>query len=169
VSRHRNILIISVILVIIGIVISFYQAQIENGDISTQQQTLSSGESFTVSKNLDPTTSKSGVYSVQMLDFKEGYNLVANISDPAGTVITTRTIEKNLFQENFTISQSGNYTLQIQNPGQNETQVVGIIGYYPQGATILDVLGFIVLIMGLSGLAVGMMFLIKSRGKTNPS
>ena len=81
----------------------------------------------------------------------------------------TSTIAKNTFQENFTISQVGNYTLQIQNPGQNETQVLGIIGYYPQGATILDVLSVIVLIAGLSGLAIGMMYMIKRRGKTDTS
>ena len=46
-------------------------------------------------------------------------------------------------------------------------QVLGIIGYYPQGATLLDVLSIIILIVGLSGLAIGMMYLIKNRGNYN--
>ena len=122
-----------------------------------------------VIKNLDPEKSKNGVYSVQISDFKDGYNVRADLVDPSANTIMTRIIAKNSFQENFTISQPGNYTLQIQNPGQNETQVLGIIGYYPQGATILDVASVIVLIAGLSGLAVGMMYMIKRRGKTNSS
>lgn len=137
--------------------------------ITSQQQSLASGAVMTVSKNLDPAKSENGVYSIQISDFKDGYNVKADLVDPTGTVIITRSVEKSQFQENFTISQSGNYTLQIQNSGQNETQVLGIIGYYPQGATILDVLGVIVLIVGLSGLAIGMMYLIKRRGKTDVS
>lgn len=168
-SRHRNILIVSIILVIIGIGISFYQSQMEMEGISSQQQSLASGVSMTVSKNLDPAKSKNGVYSVQMSDFKDGYSVKADLVDPTGSVVTSRSIAKITFQENFTISQSGNYTLQIQNTGQNQTQTLGIIGYYPQGATILDVLGIIVLIVGLSGLSIGMMYLIKSRGRTEAS
>ena len=137
--------------------------------ITTLQQSLSSGASMSVIKNLDPEKSKDGVYSVQISDFKDGYNVKADLVDPSGNTIMTSTIAKNTFQENFTISQVGNYTLQIQNPGQNETQVLGIIGYYPQGATILDVLSVIVLIAGLSGLAIGMMYMIKRRGKTDAS
>jgi len=153
----------------IGIGISFYQSQIETESITSQQQNLSPNAVMTVSKNLDPAKSKNGVYSIQISDFKNGYSVKADLVDPTGSAIITRSIEKNLFQENFTISQSGNYTLQIQNSGQNETQVIGIIGYYPQGATILDVLGVIVLIVGLSGLAIGMMYLIKRRGKNDVS
>ena len=124
---------------------------------------------MTVIKNLDPGKDTNGVYSVQISDFKSGYNVKADLVDPSGNTILTRTIAKNSFQENFTVSQLGNYTLQIQNPGQNETQVLGIIGYYPQGATILDVVSVIVLIVGLSGLAIGMMYMIKSRGKSDAS
>ena len=153
----------------IGIGISFYQSQIETESITTQQQSLAPDASMTVSKNLDPAKSENGVYSIQISDFKNGYGVKADLVDPTGSAIITRSIEKNLFQENFTISQSGNYTLQIQNSGQNETQVLGIIGYYPHGATILDVLGVIVLIVGLSGLAIGMMYLIKRRGKNDVS
>ncbi len=134
--------------------------------IATQQQSLASGGSMTVTKNLDPDKNKNGVYSVQISDFKNGYNVKADLVDPLGNTITTQIIAKNSFQDNFTISQLGNYTLQIQNPGQNETQVLGIIGYFPQGATILDILSVIVLIVGLSGLAIGMMYMIKRRGKS---
>ncbi len=167
-AKPRTILIASGTLVMIGIGISFYQSQAEMDSLTSQQQSLVTGASMTVSKNLDPAKSKNGVYSVQISDFKNGDNLKANVVNPTGSVVATRSIAKNPFQENFTISQLGNYTLQIQNTGQ-EMQILGIIGYYPQGATILDVLGVIVLIGGLSGLAVGMMYFVKRRGKTDVS
>lgn len=160
---------VSGMLVIIGIVISFYQSQIEMESITRQQQSLATDASMIVSKNLDPSTNKNGVYAVQISDFKNGDNVKIDIVDPTGTVVTARSIVKSPFQENFTISQPGNYTLQIQNIGQNETQILGIIGYYPQGGTVLDVLGVIVLIVGLGGLGVGMVYLVKRRGKTDVS
>lgn len=141
----------------------------ERDGITSQQQNLSTGVTMTVIKNLEPGKSKNGVYSIQISDFKEADNVKANIVDPTGSIVTTRSIANGAFQENFTITQSGNYTLQIQNTGQNDLQILGIIGYYPQGATILDVLGIIVLMVGLSGLAVGMIYLIKRRGKTDVS
>jgi hypothetical protein len=156
-------------LVIIGIGISFYQSQMEMDSINSQQQSLATKASMAVIKNLDPSENKNGVYAVQISDFKSGDSVKVDIADPTGTMVTARSIVKSPFQENFTISQPGNYTLQIQNTGQNETQILGIIGYYPQGGTVLDVLGIIVLIVGLGGLAVGMVYLIKRRGKTDVS
>jgi hypothetical protein len=160
---------VSSILVIIGIVVSFYQSKSETESISSLQQTLTLAASMTVTKNLDPLNSNNGVYEVQMYNFKDGDQVKANVIDSVGNVIITRSIAKSPFQENFTISHLGNYTLQVQNIGRNETQILGIIGYYPQGATFIDVFGFIVLISGLSGLAIGMMYLIKRRGKADVS
>lgn len=164
-AKPRNILAVSTILVITGIIVSFYQSKTETESISSLQQALGPAVSMTVTKNLDPTKSKNGVYEVQIYDFKDVYKVKASVTDPVGNEIRTRSIEKSSFQENFTISQYGNYTLQVQNTGENETQILGMIGYYPQGATFIDVLGLIVLIIGLSGLAIGMMYLIKRRGK----
>ncbi len=167
--KPKTILIVSVILVIIGIAISFYQSQREIDSITTQQQSLDKEVSMTIGKYLDQEKSKNGAYSVQISDFKDGDAIKASVIDPAGNIISTNTITKDQFQENFTIFQSGNYTLQIQNTGQNETQIVSIIGYYPQGPTILDVLSIIVLIIGLIGLGVGIVSLIKKRRNANVS
>ncbi|HZS73223.1 MAG TPA: hypothetical protein VFA69_01850, partial [Candidatus Nitrosotalea sp.] len=80
--------------------------------------------------------------------------------------IITRSITKSPVQEMFKVTTSGNYTLQIENQGQREVQVLGIIGYYPQGIELADISGFILLIVGLSGLAVGIMYLIRNRVKS---
>ncbi len=164
-AKPKAILIVSGILVIAGILISFSQSENEMSSIATSQQSLSVGSAMNVSKSLDPMKSKDGVYSVQISDFKNGESLNVNVIDPSGSSIITKSITKSPFQENFTISSAGTYELKIENAAQSDLQVLGIIGYYPQGATLLDVISVIILIVGLSGLAIGMMYFIKRRGK----
>ncbi|MDE1867067.1 MAG: hypothetical protein KGI08_05085 [Thaumarchaeota archaeon] len=166
-SKSKTILIISGILVIIGILISFSQSETEMNSLASVQQSLTTNTSMNVSKSLDPIESKDGAYSVQISDFKDGDSINVSVIDPNGSIITTKSIIKNSFQENFTISSTGTYELKIQNTAPQDIQVLGIIGYYPQGATLLDALSIIVLIVGLSGLAIGMMYFIKNRGKSN--
>ncbi|MDE1726208.1 MAG: hypothetical protein KGH89_02970 [Thaumarchaeota archaeon] len=166
-SKSKTILIISGILVIIGILISFSQSETEMNSLASVQQSLTTNTSMNVSKSLDPIESKDGAYSVQISDFKDGDNINVSVIDPSGSIITTKSIIKSSFQENFTISSTGIYELKIQNAAPQDIQVLGIIGYYPQGATLLDALSIIVLIVGLSGLAIGMMYFIKNRGKSN--
>lgn len=165
--KPKTILIISGILVISGIVISFLQSESEMDNLASVQQTLTAGSSMNVSKSLDPMKSKNGVYSIQISDFKDGDNLGISVVDPNGNSIITKSIVKNPFQENFTIYSTGIYELKMQNAAQADMQVLGIIGYYPQGATLLDLLSIIILIAGLSGLAIGMMYFVKSRGNYN--
>ncbi|HKU32665.1 MAG TPA: hypothetical protein VJR22_02305 [Candidatus Nitrosotalea sp.] len=163
--NSKAILIISGILVIAGILISFFQSETETSNLASSQQDLSPGSSMNVTNSLDPIKSKDGVYSIQISDFKDGDILSANVVDPNGNFIVTKSITKSPFQENFTISSTGTYELKIQNTAQGDMQVLGIIGYYPEGATLLDVFSVIILIVGLSGLAIGMMYFIKNRSK----
>lgn len=165
--KPKTILIISGILVISGIVISFLQSESEMDNLTSVQQSLTAGSSMNVSKSLDPMKSKNGIYSIQISDFKDGDNLGISVTDPNGNNIITKSIIKSPFQENFTISSTGIYELKMQNTAQTDMQVLGIIGYYPQGATLLDLFSIIILIAGLSGLAIGMMYLVKNRGNYN--
>lgn len=168
--RPKFILIISGILVLTGMLISFLQSENEVNDLATVQQDLPQGSFMNVSKSLDPVESKNGVYSIQISDAKEGDSLSATITDPNGNIVTSKSITKSLFQENFTIFSQGTYELKIQNTAQSDMQVLAIIGYYPHGTTLLDVFDIIVLIAGLGGLAVGIMYLVKERrGKANLS
>lgn len=166
-AKPKTVLIISGILVLSGIAISFLQSESEMDNLTSVQQSLTADSSMNVSKSLDPIKSKDGVYSIQISDFKDGDNLGISVIDPNGNAITTKSIAKSSFQENFTVSSTGVYELKIQNTAQTDMQVLGTIGYYPQGMTLLDVSSIIVLIVGLSGLAIGMMYFIKSRGNYN--
>ena len=165
VVKPKPIIITSGILVLIGIAITAYQSQTTSENLSNQQNTLGVGTQMTVTKEMNPDNNQNGVYSIQITDFKDDDNIKATVIDPTGTSIITKSITKSPVQEMFKITASGNYTLQIENQGQREMQVLGIIGYYPQGIELADISGFIALMIGLSGLAVGIMYLIKNRVK----
>ena len=163
--KPKPIIIVSGLLVLIGIAITAYQAQTTAENLSNQQQTLAVGGQMVVTKDMDPAQNEDGVYSLQVTDFTSSDNVKANVVDPAGSTIITKTITKSPMQESFKVSSPGTYKLQIENQGQREIQVLGIIGYYPKGIELIDVSGFIILVIGLSGLAIGMMFLIRNRTK----
>jgi hypothetical protein len=163
--KPKPIVILSGILVLVGIVITAYQSQMTSENLANQQNTLGVGAQMVVTKAMNLDNNQKGVYSVQITDFKNDDRVKVAVIDPSGTSIITKSITKSPVQEMFKIVSSGNYTLQIENQGQREMQVLGIIGYYPEGIEFADISGFIVLVAGLSGLAVGMMYLIKNRIK----
>lgn len=161
--KPRLIIITSGILVLIGIGITAYQSQTTSENLVNQQKTVGSGTQMTITKQMDPAKNQKGVYAVQVNDLKNDDNIRATLMDPSGNTIMTKPVTKSTIQEIFKVSSSGNYTLQIDNQGKREIQILGIIGYYPEGIELADISGFIVLMAGLAGLAVGMMFLIKNR------
>ena len=163
--KPKPIIITSGILVLIGIAITAYQSQTTSENLANQQKTVDAGALMTVTKGMDPNKNQKGVYAIQTTDLKNDDNIKAIVIDPNGNTIITKSVEKSPIQEIFRVSSSGNYTLQIENHGQREIQILGIIGYYPEGIELADVSGFVVLIVGLAGLAVGIMFLIKNRVK----
>lgn len=161
--KPKSIIIASGILVLIGIAITAYQSQTTSENLANQQSTLVAGAHMAVTKEMNPNNNQKGVYSIQITDFKNDDNVKIMIIDPIGNTMVTKIITKSPIQEMFKISSSGNYTLQIENQGQRDVQVLGIIGYYPQGIELADISGFITLVIGLSGLAVGMIYLIRNR------
>jgi hypothetical protein len=162
------IIITSGILVLVGFSITVYQSQITSENLVNQQKTLSIGTQMTITKGMDLNNNRKGVYGIQVTDLKNDDNVKAIVMDPNGNEIITKSVATSPIQEIFKITTSGNYTLQIENHGQREIQILGFIGYYPEGIESDDTSGFIVpivLIIGLSGLAVGMMYFIKNRAK----
>ncbi len=166
VTSPKIILGISSALVLIGIALSFYQTQLTVESVANQEQKLAIGNQTVISKDMNPNKNSNGVYSVQISDYTTGDKVKVSVIDPYGSYVSTKVITKSPFQDNFNVSINGTYKLQIENDGNREIQILGIIGYYPAGIEIVDVAGLIVLLAGLSGLAVGMMYLVRSRRKS---
>lgn len=156
-------------MVIIGIAFTFYESQLINGSVINQQQNLLSGASIILTKDLDPSKNQNGVYSVQITDFREDDNIKVSVFNPVGESVISKSVTKSPTQENFIISVNGTYKIQIENQGSREVQILAIIGNYPQNIALIDMCSFILLIAGLSGLAIGIMYLVKNRGKSSIS
>lgn len=162
-------LVIGGFLTVTGIGISFYSSQLVIENLATHQESLAVGHSMMVLKELDPTKNENGVYVVQTADFKEGDNIIAKVFDPADNVIVSKSISRNPYQDNFKITTKGTYKLSVENSGQREVQIEGVIGYLPKDSSLtISIFGFVVIIVGLSGLAVGAMYFLKTR-KSNLS
>src|SRR5256885_2288328 len=145
-KKFKLIIIISTVLVIIGIALTFYESQLINGSVTNQQQNLLSGALMTLTKDLDPHKNQNGVYSIQITDFQKDDNIKARIFDPVGEMIISKSITKSPFQENFIISTNGTYKIQVENQGSREAQILAVIGNYPQNIALIDMCGFILLV-----------------------
>jgi len=157
-------------LVVIGIVLSVYATQLIIENLTTQEGFMEGEMTMEVYKELDPAESENGVYIIQVEDFQGTDSITTSVFDPLGNIVTTKSIDSNPFQDSFKISTSGTYKLLIENPVDREVHVIAVIGYLPQDESLMvSVFGFIVILVGLVGLAVGTLYIIKSRGKPNTS
>lgn len=153
---------------IVGIGLSIYGSQIIIENLATDEKRLGIGTSMEVSKELDPEINDNGVYVLQIADFKEASRLQASIYDPSGQTVITKSIDHSPFQDNFTISTAGTYKLVLENIGEKELIVTAVLGHLPHGQSLtVSIFGFIAMIMGLIGSAVGIIYFIKSRGRSN--
>jgi len=121
------------------------------------------GDSLNILAELDPSKSNSGVFVVQILDFREG-DLTAKISDPLGYEIVSMHIDRESFEERFEILSKGTYQLEIENSGLEDIKIVGVIGHMPDNTTIyVGVTGFYLLIIGLIGIGGVGFYAIRNR------
>ena len=160
---------IGVFLVMIGIGLSVYGSQLIIENLATEEKNLGIGKSVEVTKDLDPNVNENGVYVVQITDFKQAH-IAATIFDPLGQIVISKTVEHNPYQDIFKISSAGTYKLLVENSGERDVDITAVMGYLPQDKSLtVSIFGFIVIILGLAGLIVGIIYFIKSRKKTNIS
>ena len=157
-------------LVVIGIVLSVYATQLIIENLTTKEGVVDGIMTMEVDKELDPSTSENGVYVIQIEDFQSTDSITTSVFDPLGNIVTTKSIDSNPFQHSFKISTSGTYKLLIENLADREVHATAVIGYLPQDESLMvSVFGFTVILVGLVGLAVGTLYIIKSRDKPDTS
>lgn len=159
-------LIIGGFLIVLGIGLSAYGSQIIIENLTTREQHLGIGRSMEITKELDSSINENGVYVVQVADFRDEDRVLVTIFDSLGQILTSKTIERSPFQDSFKISTSGNYKIVVENSGEREIDVMTVMGHLPQDESLtISIFGFIVIIIGLVGLMVGIIYFIKSREK----
>ena len=148
-----------------GIVLSFYGAQLSTQDLFVEEFSLSAGASYEIDGDLDPEVNEMGVFVVQRFNPEES-NVNAKIIDPLGFEIIFESVEEQVYESNFELSEAGIYKLIIENTGSEDLQMVGVIGHMPSTASIsVGLSGFFLLIIGLIGIVGVGIYAIRNRKK----
>lgn len=150
----------------VGIILSFYGNYLVFEDLVRGDGEINSGEDLTIEIQLDKAKTKSGIYAVQIIDFK-GQSVSANIVDPFNSIIETQSINEEVFEGYFDVTESGTYKLMIENRGERAT-IFGVIGPEPdQGKKSLTFISLYILVAGLFGMAGVAAYLVVSRKRAS--
>ena len=148
-----------------GIILSFYGAQLTTQDLIVNEGIVSLGESFEIQAELDPTKSETGVFVIQILDFKDN-EITAKISDPLDYEILSKSFDKDSIEERFEIASKGTYKLIIENLSSEDIQIMAVIGHMPDKGTLsVGITGFFILIVGLVGIVGVGIYVIRTKRK----
>ena len=148
-----------------GIVLSFYGNQVIFEDLNKGEGQVKFAENLIIPVELDNTETQTGIYAVQIIDFKEG--ITAKILDPFDKEIESQLIDDEVFEGRFNIAVSGIYKLVIENTDEKEIKVFGVIGPEPDaGKKSLGFISLYILIIGLIGMVGVAIYAIKNRKKS---
>src|SRR3989338_7901754 len=110
----------------VGIILSFYGNQVIFEDLNKVEGQVKFGENLIIPVELDNTETQTGIYAVQIINFKEG--ITAKILDPFDKEIESQLIDKEVFEGRFNIAVSGIYKLVIENTDKKEIKIFGMVG-----------------------------------------
>ncbi len=149
----------------VGIILSFYGNQVIFEDLNKGEGQVKFGESLIIPVELDNTETQTGIYAVQIINFKEG--ITAKILDPFDKEIESQLIDEEVFEGRFNVAVSGIYKLVIEDTDEKEIKVFGVIGPEPDaGKKSLGFISLYILIIGLIGMGGVAIYAIKNRKKS---
>ena len=149
----------------VGIILSFYGNQVIFEDLNKGEDQVKFGKNLIIPVELDNAETQTGIYAVQIINFKEG--ITAKILDPFDKEIESQLIDDEVFEGRFNIAVSGIYKLVIENTDEKENKVFGVIGPEPDaGKKSLGFISLYILIIGLIGMAGVAIYAIKNRKKS---
>ena len=167
-SNLTKYLVIVGIMIAVGAMLLIYGSQTITGDLVIEEGKVNSLTQLEIKADLDPEINTQGVYAVQTIEGKE-YDISAVVIDSSEIKIRDVSINRNSFEDNFEIEQAGTYTLIITTSETEEIPLVGGIGHLPDSTGVtISIAGFIVIILGMLGVAIIGFMIIRQR-KNKPS
>ena len=162
-SNLTKYLVIVGIMIAIGAMLLIYGSQTITGDLVIEEGKINSLTQLEIKAELDPEINTQGVYAVQTIEGKE-YDISASVIDPSQDEIRDVSINRNSFEDNFEINEAGTYTLIISTAESEEIPLVGGIGHLPDSTGVtISIAGFIVIVLGMIGVAVIGFMIIRQR------
>ena len=162
-SNLTKYLVIVGIMIAIGAMLLIYGSQTITGDLVIEEGKINSLTQLEIKAELDPEINTQGVYAVQTIEGKE-YDISAIVVDPLDVKIRDVSINRNSFEDNFEIDDAGTYTLIISTSESEEIPLVGGIGHVPDSTGVtISIVGFLVIVLGMIGVAVIGFMIIRQR------
>ena len=162
-SNLTKYLVIVGIMIAVGAMLLIYGSQTITGDLVIEEGKINSLTQLEIKAELDPDINTQGVYAVQTIEGKE-YDISASVIDPSQDEIRDVSINRNSFEDNFEIDEAGTYTLIISTAESEEIPLVGGIGHLPDSTGVtISIAGFIVIVLGMIGVAVIGFMIIRQR------
>ena len=164
-SNLTKYLVVVGVLIAIGAMLLIIGSQTITGDLVIKEGKINNLTQLEISTELDPDINTQGVYAIQTIEGKE-YDITAFVTDSSNDKIKDVSVNRNSFEDNFDIVNSGTYTLIISTSDTEEIGVVGGIGHVPDSTGVtISIAGFFVIVLGMVGImAVGFM-MIRQRKK----
>ncbi len=151
----------------IGMLLSAYGNYVIFEDLVKGEGDVKSGQNLVVEIELDHTDTQTGIYAVQIIDYK-GNTITANILDPSEIVIESQSVNEEVYEGLFELTSSGKYKLSIENEGE-QLKIFGVIGPEPDDwKRSVGLISMYILFIGLIGM-VGLAVYIVINRKKNAS
>ena len=165
-QKSGIVLVISGGLIVIGLVLLVLGNQIILEGVSQGNGKIKSEQALTITGNLDTQKTLTGVFAVQIIEFKDNIFSV-KVLDPLDIEIISQEINEDTIEKEFEIVETGTYKLIIESISNEESQVFGAIGPLPDGnKTLLGFISIYVLVIGMIGLVGVGIYQIKSKIKS---
>lgn len=163
-QKSGLVIVILGLLIISGLVVSIVGNQLTLEGIIQGNGKVSTTETVTISVDFDMKETPTGIFAVQVMEFKENA-ISAKIIDPSNIEIISQQVNMDSIEKKFDILETGTYQLIIQSSDEDEIYVTGAIGPLPDTNKkfIISIISTSTLIIGMAGL-VGMgLYIIKNR------
>jgi len=143
------------ILIVAGLGTSVLENQVTLEGITQGNGKVNTSEIVTISVDLDKDKTPTGIFAVQIMEFKEN-TFSAKILDPSGIEIISERINEDTIEQEFRVLDSGNYELIIQSSDDKESYVAGAIGPLPDADNkfIFSTISTVCIILGMIGLVI---------------
>jgi len=164
VQKSGLIIVILGLFIVTGLIVSILEYQITLEGITQDNGKVSITEKIIISADLDMNKAPTGVFAVQVMDFKTN-TLSVKVLDPSDIEIIFQQIDTDMVEEEFDVVETGTYKLVIESTSDEEIYVAGAIGSLPDPDKkfIMSVISTSLIIIGMIGLIVMAIYRIKNR------
>ncbi|EIJ65276.1 hypothetical protein BD31_I1154 [Candidatus Nitrosopumilus salaria BD31] len=163
-QKSGLIIVVLGLFIVSGLVVSIFENQITLEGINQENGIVSITEKITVSNDFDREKTPIGIFAIQVMDFREN-TFSVKVLDPSDIEIISQQIDKDTIEEEFDVLDTGTYKLQIESSSDDEIYVAGAIGPLPDPYKkfIMSIISTALIMIGMTGLAVIGIYLIKNR------